>query len=111
MAELGQVWKNTFGSLASLVKEEEGKISVEVKKGSQMSFSSFSVLLGQVQNEIKSRLFMDMSLQEDGSLLLSIKKESSVIEEITGIQEEAPIAKKRAKKEEVEDAISTEKGE
>lgn len=125
--ELGQVWKNVFGSLVPIEgEEEEGQLLVKIEKGSQLSFSRLSVFLEQVQESIKAPLMLDISLREDGSFYVCVVKGTPFIEEITDIEEEVEVAdnpiaeeetveeapKKRGrKKAEVENAIPAKEGE
>lgn len=113
--ELGQVWKNVFGSLARIEgEEEEGQLLVRIEKGSQISFSRFLVLLEQAQDAINAPLTLNMRLREDGSVYVCVVKEIPVTEEIKnelGLSAPAEIKKRGRKKAEVEDAVPAEKGE
>lgn len=112
--ELGQVWKNLFGSV--LPAQEEGeKLLVKVGTGEKISFGSFCVILGQVQDAIKTPIMLTMRAMERGSLYVVVEKEIPVKEEITGVKRDGAIdtqqTKKRKKSEVEEIAVSTEKGE
>lgn len=109
---IAQVWKNSFGSLAPIQKEEEGRVIAKIQKGSELSFGMLSVIVEQMQNEVKAPLTLSLFLEEDGSFSVSVQEPVALTEEITDIKEEdKKPTKKKAKKEAVENAISAEEGE